>query len=242
MSKSVGREALVVDLVNRLNEGQTVVVYGPPGIGKSALLAAIREQVLRREIPCGLAVRTMQPSDITCALASAYPEVAPCSSQRLLRSRLRDAVQKRPGVLLLDHFRSRSTATKGFLRSLRGTGLGIIIAADTFAERDHASLRALCLSSIELKVPPLGLRYQRELWHGWATALQLSVSKSDTDAVLKLAEGRPGYLEFMASVLAGRSRLDGSRLLIHTAHVDVIAKLALSDVTHGTPQEVHGDR
>jgi len=137
MSESVGRGALVVALVNRLNEGQTVVVYGPPGIGKSTLLDAIRSQVLQREIPCGLAVRTAQLSDIPRALASAYPHVAHCLPQRILRSRLRDAVQQRPGVLLLDHFRGCGTATKGFLRSLRGTGLGILIAADTFAERDH---------------------------------------------------------------------------------------------------------
>jgi len=233
----VGRDTFVTDLVDRMIAGQSVVIYAAPGIGKTTVLAATSECLLRRGIPCAMTASTSHAIDVTRALGSAYPGIASDLPQRIIRGRLRDAAQERPGALLLDHFQARGPAVKGVLRSLRGTGLGVVVAFDTFSERDHAALRAMCLSSIELQVPPLARRHQRKLWLRWTHARGISLSDADTDLVLDLAEGRPGYLTAMASLLADRSRWNGSRPMVRACHVDVIAKLALSCVTPGMARD-----
>lgn len=54
MSLPIGREALIADLVSRLGAAQTVVIHGPPGIGKSTLLAAIRDRSSPSACPSGV--------------------------------------------------------------------------------------------------------------------------------------------------------------------------------------------
>lgn len=143
-----------------------------------------------------------------------------------MRARLRDAAFDHPGLLLLDHFAARGSGVKGFLRSLRGTRLGIVIAADTLGARDHAALRAQCLSSTEIAIPPLGLRHIRTLWRQISASRGISLPPDREELVLRLAQGRPGYLVAMGEQLDPSSRC-GSHPSIHAAHADVTARLAL---------------
>lgn len=222
-----GRDALLADLSTRLSLGQTVVIHGPPGIGKTAVVRELESRANQRGIACGLSSWTPHLSDITHALAAAFPDVAKAAPQRVVRSRLRNAALENQGVLLLDHFQARGAPVKGFLRSLRGTGLGVLIAIDTLSARDHAALRAQCWSATEIEVPRLALRHLRRLWSDLASDIAEPLSLQETDRIVHLAQGRPGYLVTMAHLLArqpGRGRLS-----IGAAHIDVVARLALGE-------------
>jgi hypothetical protein len=65
------------------------------------------------------------------------------------------AVQSRPAVLLLDQLGHPGTAFKGAIRAMRGTGVGIVLAADVDQPRDHEQLRAMGLSHWEIELRPL---------------------------------------------------------------------------------------
>lgn len=188
----VGRAQIIDDLWQGVAAGHTILLHGPVGIGKSALLDAIAARARRARKPCARAQRTEQLADVTQALAQAYPEVA-ATTQRQLRGRLRLAVERRPGVLLLDHVGAAGTATKGFLRSLRGLGLGVLLAGDVEHPRDHQRLRDFGLAYREVAVPPLSTRsMSRVLTASLASSRPLHAD--DEAALLTAARGRPGWL------------------------------------------------
>lgn len=154
-SPLVGREQELARIGAMLDEGQVVVLYGPVGVGKSALLRALARRARQRRRPCALATRTASLGDFTGALSHAYPGVPNDGTQRQLRGRLRMAVQSRPAVLLLDQLGHPGTAFKGAIRAMRGTGVGIVLAADVDQPRDHEQLRAMGLSHWEIELRPL---------------------------------------------------------------------------------------
>lgn len=156
MDRLLGRKKLLDKVEECVLHGSTLVLLGPLGIGKTSILRDLSVRLRGRGCPCGLARDTHCLGDVTTALERAYPDVdASALTQRRLRSRLRLAVEARPSALLLDHVSAAGTAMKGYLRSLRGTGLGVILAADVENRRDHAAVRALHLTHMEMVVPPL---------------------------------------------------------------------------------------
>lgn len=198
----LGRAPLVDALWRSLGEGHTVLVHGPVGIGKTALVAALATRARRASRPCGHAPKTEALGDVTQALADAYPDTEG-ATQRQLRGRLRLAVERKPGLLLLDHVTAAGTATKGFLKSLRGMGLGVLIAGDVEHPRDHARLREFGLAYREIEVPPLTARHLvqilERLWVGRAP-----LHADDAAALVRAAQGRPGWLVTAAECLAER--------------------------------------
>lgn len=234
MNRLVGREKLLDQLEREVLRGSTLILLGPLGIGKSSILAALASRLREHNRPCGLALDTRRLGDITAALASAYPDIdASLLTQRRLRSRLRLAVEARPGALLLDHVSAAGTAMKGYLRSLRGTGLGVILAADVENRRDHAAVRALHLTHMEIAVPPLA-------GSTMAAILKLRLSrknlphpphKDDLQHLLRLAKGNPGRLDMYAELLAETRFWHGGRVLanvVNGAAMDMVLRRYLS--------------
>ena len=126
----LGRDE-ILDTVEALAfSGETVLVYGPLGIGKTAILGELARRAQRAGRPCGICPRTERLSDVTEALVRCYSTGTGALTQRQRRSRVRLAIERKPGILLLDHLLDVGNAVKGYLRSLHGTGLGVVIAAD----------------------------------------------------------------------------------------------------------------
>jgi len=120
----LGREE-ILDTVEALAlSGETVMVYGPLGIGKTAILGELARRAEQAGRPCAICPRTERLSDVTEALVRCYPTGTDALTQRQRRCRVRLAIERKPGILLLDHLLDVGNAVKGFLRSLRGTGLG----------------------------------------------------------------------------------------------------------------------
>jgi len=200
-----GREKLLDRLEEDVLRGSTILLLGPLGIGKSSILAALASRLRDRARPCGLASDTRCLGDITAALATAYPEIDASSlTQRRLRSKLRLAVEARPGVLFLDHLFAAGTAMKGFLRSLRGTGLGVVLAADVENRRDHAATRALHLTHMEIGVPPLVRSTMAAILDARLSqqVLPHPLHEDDRKSLLQLAKGNPGKLVSFVSLLS----------------------------------------
>ncbi|HZS41775.1 MAG TPA: ATP-binding protein [Polyangia bacterium] len=223
----LGRTTLIASLWERARDGQTVLLHGPVGSGKTAILDELRRRAARLDVPCGISPQTATLGDLTRALTQAYPVVDPTGrTQRRLRSGLRLAIAARPGVLLLDHVVAAGAAVKGFLRSLRGTGLGVVLAGDVEHPRDHARLRALGLAYREIAIPPLDGRYCARLLADGAHALLV---EGDRIALVRMAEGRPGWALAIARRLSDERYWSGDRVRLELLRADVSIALRLRD-------------
>ena len=199
------RQRLLAQLRDAALDGGTVLLLGPVGIGKTTLLRELRRQAVETRRPCGYAPRVAALGDATRALGDAYPEVtARGKTPRSRRASLRLAAEARPGLLLLDHVVAAGTALRGYLRSLRGTGLGVVIAFDADTPRDRARLRELRLGYHEVDVPPLGARALTALLDSGLAgqALPGVLSRAERKRLVAGARGCPGRIARLPPLLA----------------------------------------
>jgi energy-coupling factor transporter ATP-binding protein EcfA2 len=209
--------------------GHTVLLLGPVGIGKSALLAELARLFDREGCPCGSVPETRCLGDVTEALARAYPGVSSARDhQRRRRGLLRRAVIQRPGVLLLDQLRTATPAMKRFLTSLWGTGLGVILAGDIEHARDRARIRGFGLAHRELVVPALGWRHSSQLLHRALATRDLPhpIAVPDRAKLLKVAQGRPGWILRIADRLTAQRYWRGGRICVEVLHSDLTLEVA----------------
>lgn len=142
--------ALHADLMDRLQGGDHVLLFGARGTGKSTFLAALRDECEASDIPCALCPQTQGLADLVDAFSRAYPDVDTSGlRRRAIATRLRLAADGKPGILLLDHVREVTTAMIGFLRQLRGGPVAILCCVDADAEFERERLlgwrrHALC--------------------------------------------------------------------------------------------------
>jgi hypothetical protein len=189
-------------LVNRLVEvavqGRRVLVHGPWGVGKTALLCEAARAARQAGILVGYRASTRRLEDVMAALEQAYGSATvdlPTTRQR--RSSLRLACEIDRGVILLDGFRARGSALVGFLRSLRGKQLAVIAAVDVEHPRDLASARAGGVAYQEMAVPPLtgpALRRHLDQLIAVSPPPPFALGTEARRTVLRLSHGCPGVL------------------------------------------------
>jgi len=239
-----GRARLLARLEAEVAHGRTLLLLGPTGAGKSRLLAGLWSRLRRRGVPSALAPQTRALGDVTAALGRAYPEAYdPSLSQRHQRSRLRAAAEVRPGALLLDHVEAPGTATKSLLRSLRGLELGVVLAMDVDHPRDHAAVRALHLSHLEVVVPPLPLSTMATLLDaGLERVVPLHPLRDEDRArLLGLAQGNPGRLELFVGLLTEVRYWHEGRVLADSvagAALELAMQCRIGNVTAPLPDTI----
>jgi len=217
--RSTLRDRTLLEVEALLRAGNTVLVWGPWGIGKSTWLERIRERAISEGRPCGLSTRTTALRDVTVSLARAYSGVSRESrTQRQLRSALRMALESRPGFLLLDDLREAGGAMRGFLRSLRGTGLGIAIAADVENPHELERVLRLRLAYYRIPVPPLRGEPLAALL---SSAVQRAIDPSDRRALVRIAGGRPGWIRRMGERLRDPGYWRGDRIRLEKLQADL---------------------
>ena len=210
-------------------KGQTMLLYGPIGIGKTAILEAVRLAIIKKHRPCGFAVQTRSLSSLTATLLTAYPHAySNTVTQRQIRSALRAAIENNPGVLLLDHIHNPGMQFKGFLSSLRGTGLGVLIAADAEAPRDHARIRSMHLAWREMAVHPLSNRYMYRIFADSLSHKSLlnPLKNSDRAALVKMAHGRPGWILMINDLLKQTEYWSNGDVLLANMRISIMTLIA----------------
>lgn len=230
MSLFLGRGSIVRQLTAEALAGQCVLLCGPLGSGKTAVLFEIKDAVHRAGRPCGYAPRTETVHDVTEALVLAYPQVNVVGlSQRRLRARLLQAVEAAPGVALLDHLQSAGTMLKGVLRSLRGTGFGVVIAADVASVRDHARLRSLRLTYRERWLQPLPRRYMDRVLDARLQQCNLPrpLTEAARETILKISDGRPGFAKMLVERLREDKYWQEGRILPRMLQNDLMISTGL---------------
>jgi hypothetical protein len=208
-----------------MREGHEVLLLGPVGIGKTWLLGELERRCRAEGRPCARSGRTETLADIRAAIGAAYR--VPVEGRR--RGRLRGAVEAEPGMLLLDHVGRLGTAARGFLRSLRGLGLGVAFACDIQHPRDHARVRALRLAHREVFVPPAPRATLERMLDERLGSLRLD--GRDRDRLVAAAEGRPGRIDrFVQLIRAGTP----------PAHISLLRAAAL--IEEWAVHEARGER
>jgi energy-coupling factor transporter ATP-binding protein EcfA2 len=229
MARLYGRRNIVKMLAEPLLAGRTVLLYGPMGSGKSTLLEALDRRMKKQRRPCGFCRSARSLSAITKALQAAYPEVpSEGRTQRQLRSDLVYAAEVRPGALLLDHLGDVGTQFKGYLRAMRGTGLGVLLAADAEVDRDHDRLRAMHLAYLEVEVPPLPSRCLHRILGETLEADPLPFDLADVDraALIRMARGRPGWVVWAGRIMCDPHYWRDGRVLLESLRAEIMTRIA----------------
>jgi hypothetical protein len=188
---------LTVELERRLLRGEHLTLLGPRGSGKSTLLARLYSQLVVARIPCACSNVTTSLDDITRALERAYPDVGAAGiTRRAARARLWAAADRRPGILLLDHFSCVSNAMVFFLKRLHGRVAGVLTAVDIEDHRDRSRMRrpsrygAMCV-----RMPLTPTRQLRRLLYTLIGGFGLPLlAPSVEQKLLEAAHGRPGWI------------------------------------------------
>jgi hypothetical protein len=230
MGALYGRKTIVDNLSALMLRGQIVLLYGPMGIGKTAILEAVQQAIEKESRPCGLSPQTRSLSDLTAALLRAYPDVGKEGrTQRQIRSALRLAIEDNPGALLCDHLHDAGTQFKGYLHSLRWTtDLGVLFAADVDVSRDHERFRSMHLAYRELEVRPLPGRYMHRILADSLSGKSLPDSLTDTDrsALVRVAHGRPGWMPMMGDLLQRSDFWIDGHVHVASMRISVMTEIA----------------
>ncbi len=109
---------------------------------------------------------------------------------------------------------------RAYLRDLRGTGLGVVMAVDVENTRDHARLRGYRLSSFERAMPKASRRALAELLDG------IPLTDKQREHVLDLADGRPGWAAWMAERLRRPENWRAGQPAIGLVHGELVVDVA----------------
>lgn len=198
-------------LQQRLLRGEHLTLYGPRGSGKSTLLRELHARLERTGTPCGYCACTAVLDDITRALERAYPAVSTEHvTRRTARARLFDAADRRPGVLLLDHFRCNGSAMICFLRRMHGKIAGVLTAVDVETGKERRRMRPSRYGALSVHMPLATARQLRRLLvERWGAKGLTPLGRTATRRFVQAASGRPGWI-CTCTELAGELRYWGA--------------------------------
>lgn len=157
----IGRAELLGDIHAALRDadGGALVLHGPPGIGKSALLRALLAQATDSDRNV-LEVRATASADLPyAALLDLVPAGAAEPVPELLRASLaRQATDAGPAIVVVDDLQALDEASIGLLEDAVTRGAVVGLMACRTGDSDERELRARTASwpARWIEVPPLG--------------------------------------------------------------------------------------
>jgi len=224
LTELVGRAALVRELVTHAIEGHAVVLYGPRGIGASAVLDVIADKIAERGRPVVRIPTLDHLADLTAALADVYLDAVVPHDQRARRALVQEAVRLRPGALLVDRVGQVSVMVRHDLRALAGAGMAAVLVGAVDDRLDHQRLRGLRLAHRELEIPVLDRRRLRKVLKMRLDGnVAAALEPHDRERLLRAASGRPGLLSRMADRLDEGAYWRNGRILVEVLRADAMA-------------------
>ena len=202
----MAEEICVKDLAEPLLAGRTVLLYGPMGSGKSALLEALARRMKKQRRPCGFCRQ--------------LPGPCPISPKHCWRPTRRCGARGAPSVSCaaiwsMPSRRGRvcccsiiwamwAPNSKGICAPCGGPDWGCSLRPMPRSNRDHDQLRAMHLAFLEVEVPPTAEPLPashpgREPWR--PAPLPFALTDTDRSALIRMARGRPGWVIWAGRML-----------------------------------------
>lgn len=183
------------DVQRRLRRGESMVLHGPHGIGKTTLLLDLEARLRAGGVTCVRVPQTRSLGDITRELQQAYPGETARDTGGDGRVREWTAAELKGGVLLLDHLTHVTNSMVRFLHWVRGGIMGVLSAVDVEVEEERHRLRAQRLGALSVRMPGLSADLLHDLLRQRAVELHLPTLDTETARrLVRAAEGRPGWI------------------------------------------------
>ena len=199
-TKLPGREQVIEALVESIVHRHATLLYGPVGVGKSAVLEAVAERLRGAGYCVAVCPKTASRTDVRAALATSPNETG------------------RRAALLLDGLVAATAPMRTLLHRLQGRGTGIVVAADVANEREHQRVRSMRLAYREMELFRLDNRLIRELLAGL-------VRENLVDDLVPISHGLPGRAHVAAALVAQPRYWSKHGLLRSVLETDVDAEM-----------------
>ena len=212
------------DVQRRLRRGESMVLHGPHGIGKTTLLLELETRLRAAGVTCVRVPQTHSLGDITRELQQAYPAEGTAGDDG--GGREWKAAELQGGVLLLDHLTHLTNSMVRFLHWVRGGTMGVLSAVDVEVEEERRRLRPHRLGALSVRMPGLSADLLHDLLR--QRAVELHLPALDTESARRLvraAEGRPGWILKCLELQAETRYWQGEQLFASLLCTDTEAAL-----------------
>lgn len=215
------RDELLRTLRALLGQGSTVLLHGPVGVGKSAILQALASWARASSRSGEGALRTVRFEDGAGPIVGVKTAAV---TRHEVSSLVRRAFEAHSGVLLLDDVVEASAPLMGLVRAARGSGLGVVLAVDL----ERIPARGFGMVDREIAVPRLHSAVLRQIVAERLVGLALPnpLVEADRLALLVAAEGRPGKLIAMIERLTIPAYWHDGRLRLGPLEADTSTALS----------------
>lgn len=202
----IGRKAIVASILTAVEEGRSIALVGPSGIGKTAILSAVRGASRLTRI----ALYSRDTSTLKSALGGIAEELCAVSPpERPVRRSaslnvLRRFVQARlkPGrhIVLLDHAGFLSLRGADFFESLHSSDIPLVVALLSVDPAVTGKWWWTVVGFDRIVVPSLTLSQTRQLITYLLPRAEYDLPERDRFAtrVMKLSSGNPALIVALA--------------------------------------------
>jgi DNA polymerase III delta prime subunit len=225
----VGREEELERLKSQAKARKSLLVFGPPGVGKTRLL-----QTFAAQQPLTLYVAQLHsPRELLHGLLEALRSVdarvkLPANVETLSSSSLKGIVHRaldtKPFQMVLDHLEGPSRVVSGIIKDLHYFGrTPVIFASRSPHMEDIGTLQPLCaLKSERVEVKNWPHQIALEFTQREAERMQLSASNlgSVLPALVEWSDGNPGAILQMLKMVRMPQYQVGDQVKAHVLYLD----------------------
>ncbi|HVA62306.1 MAG TPA: hypothetical protein VNF74_01175 [Terriglobales bacterium] len=218
------RDPAIAAVRAAVTAGRNLLVHGPAGAGKTALLRAALAGQARQPLFCSAVTAAGLYRQALCALGAAGEREAEALSSLRCRQKLAAAFAARPCCLVWDPAPAASRTLANGLRDLlrRGSVPLVCAAASPHMEAIGCLSIFFSLQSERLHVPPLSEAAARQLAEREVDRLQLQFDDAEQvlAELLRRAKGRPGEIKALLAMTRLPRYRQGGRIKLHVLYLD----------------------
>jgi len=227
--KAVERTAELARLISRAHEGNSLLVFGPEGVGKTRLLQEFaRTQPLALYVP-----QAKSPHDLLLSLVESLrtklgprslPSHTSTMSTSALKATVDSALNVKPFLLLVDHLQGPSRVAAKTIKDLGYYGrTPIFLAGRSPHMEDIGALQALCYDKKErLELMNWPSEVALEFAHRNAQRVDLWASNLDValQSIVQLSGGNPGSILGMLHMASRAQYRVDDQIKFHVLYLD----------------------
>ena len=202
----IGRDAIVASITTAVEQNRSVALVGPSGIGKTAILSAVRASSRLTRVALYSADASTFKSALGgiaqefCAASSSEQRVRPPVSLNDLRRFVVAHLQREQHIVLLDHAGSLSLRAADFFESLHKGGIPLVVALSSLDPAVTGKWWWTVVGFERIIVPPLTLSQTRRLIACLLPPTECDLPERDRFAtrIMTLSDGNPALIVALA--------------------------------------------